>query len=124
MTSNLEYAEKLARRAAVLAVAVATPLAASVLMASPAGAEVPENWSDPDPVSPLHALLVLGGIPLALFVLITLAILVPSLIRGEGIKPGQPALENQWLGGPRKTTAELAGPDSEESEAGGASARW
>ena len=116
MTSNLEYVEKLARRAAVLTVGLATPVVASVLMASPAGAEVPEGWSDPEPVSGLHALLVLGGIPLL--------VIIPSLIRGEGLKPGQPALENQWLGGPRKTTAELAGPDSEESEAGGASARW
>lgn len=108
------------RRAAVLIAAVATPL----LVASPAGAEVPEGWSDPEPVSGLHALLVLGGIPLLLFVLIALAVYVPALVRGERVAPGAPVLENQWLGGPRKSTAELAGPDSDESEAGGASARW
>lgn len=117
MTSNLET---FARRTAVLLAAVGTPL----LVAAPAGAQVPEGWSNPDEVPVLHALLVLGGVPLLLFVLILLAVYVPSLIRGEGIKPGAPALENQWLGGPRKGTAELAGPDSQESEAGGASARW
>ena len=93
-------------------------------MAAPASAEVPEGWSDPEPVSALHALLVLVGIPVGLFVVIAVAVYVPALVRGERIAPGAPAIENQWLGGPRKGTAELAAPDSEESEAGGASARW
>lgn len=117
MTTNLQT---LVRRTAVLT----APVAITLLAAAPAGAEVPEGWSDPDPVSSLHALLVLGGVPLLLFVLIALAVYIPALARGERVAPGAPALENQWLGGPRKTTAELAGPDSEESEAGGASARW
>lgn len=117
MTTNLE---KLFRRGAVATVAAALPL----LAAAPAGADVPEGWSDPEPVSALHAILVLGVIPLGLFVLIVLAVYVPAMVRGERVAPGAPALENQWLGGPRRTTAELAGPDSHESEAGGASARW
>ena len=108
------------RRAAVLLAAVVLPLAA----AAPASADVPEGWSDPDSVSVLHALLVLGGVPLALFVLIALAVYVPAMARGERLAPGAPAVENQWLGGPRKSAGELAGPDSEDSKAGGASARW
>ena len=47
-----------------------------------------------------------------------------SLVRGERIAPGQPPVENQWLGGPRTGTAELKGPESEDAEAGGASGRW
>lgn len=121
MTSNIETP---VRRAAVLLVAAATPVLGAVLMASPAGAEVPVGWSDPEPVPVLHALLVLGGIPALLFLLIVAAVYVPALVRGERLSPGATGLENQWLGGPRKTTAELAGPDSKESEAGGASARW
>lgn len=117
VTTNLET---LVRRTVVLIAAVAL----SLLVAAPAGAEVPEGWSNPEPVSIMHALLVLGGIPLLLFVLITLAVYIPALVRGERVAPGAPALENQWLGGPRKSTSELAGPDSEESAAGGASARW
>jgi len=121
VTSNIETP---LRRAAVLLTAVATTLLTSVVLASPSGAEVPEGWSDPQPVPVLHALLVLAGIPLLLFVAIVLAVYVPALVRGERLAPGAPGLENQWLGGPRKSTSELAGPDSEESEAGGASARW
>lgn len=95
-----------------------------VALAAPAHAEVPEGWSNPEPVSALHALLVLAGIPLLLFVLIALAVYLPALVRGERVKPGAPAVEDQWFGGPRKGTAELAGPDNEDSQAGGASARW
>ena len=92
--------------------------------AGPAGADVPEGWSDPEPVSPLHAVLLLVGVPLLLFVLITIAVVVPGLVRGERFTPGGQATEDQWFGGPRKGTAELPAPDTEESNAGGASARW
>jgi hypothetical protein len=86
--------------------------------------DTPVNWSDPKDVNMVHALLLLGGIPLLLFVLITVAVYVPSLVRGERIAPGQSPVENQWLGGPRTGTAELKGPESEDAEAGGASGRW
>ena len=110
----------LARRTTVLLGTAAAVLAT----AGPAGADVPEGWSDPEPVNMLHALLVLGGIPLALFVLITALTYLPAMARGERVNPTAPTVENQWLGGPRKSTAELAAPDTETSEAGGASARW
>lgn len=111
----------LLRRAATVSTAV---LVAAFAVAAPATADVPEGWSDPDPVSGLEALLLLGGIPLLVCVLIALAIYVPALARGERVAPGAATVENQWIGGPRKSTAELAGPDSDDSEAGGASARW
>ena len=72
----------------------------------------------------VEALLLLGGIPLLLFIAITVAVYIPSLIRGESIAPGQPPVENQWLGGPRTGTAELKGRESEDTGAGGASGRW
>ncbi|MBB6626747.1 hypothetical protein H5V45_05365 [Nocardioides sp. KIGAM211] len=110
-----------ARRTAVVLVALAAPLA----LAGPAGADVPEGWSqNPEDVSTLHALLVLGGIPVLLFLLIVAAVYVPALIRGESVTPGGAEVEDQWFGGPRKGTAELAGPDTDESKAGGASGRW
>lgn len=112
------------RSAAILAAALVSG-AASIALAAPAHAEVPVGWSEPEPVNMLHALLVLGGIPLALFVVIALAVYVPALVRGERVAPGAPLIENQWLGGPRGETTELAGPDDDgESESGGASARW
>jgi hypothetical protein len=109
-----------ARRAGVLLAALAAPF----LVAGPAAADVPEGWSEPEPVSVLEALLILGGIPLGLFVLILLAVYLPALARGERVAAGQPAMDNQWIGGPRKSTGELAAPDTEDSDAGGASARW
>lgn len=112
--------ETYARRIAFVLAAAA----GLVALAAPANADVPVGWSDPDPVNMLHAVLILGGVPLLITIAIVLAIYIPPLVRGERVAPGAPAVENQWLGGPRKGTAELAGPDSEESEAGGASGRW
>ena len=88
--------------------------------------DVPIGWGgDQDrDVNMVQALLILGGIPLLLFIAITVAVYVPSLARGERFAPGQPPVENQWLGGPRSGTAELKGPESEDADAGGASGRW
>ncbi|MDN4160451.1 hypothetical protein [Nocardioides abyssi] len=114
----------LLRRAAALFAGLLVVLTSGVVLAAPAGADVPEGWSDPDPVNTLEALLLLGGVPLLLFVLIWLAVYAPALARGERVAAGSTTVEDQWIGGPRKTTAELAGPDGDESQAGGASARW
>ena len=105
-----------------MTVAVATPL----LVAAPAHADVPEGWSDPEPVDPLHAILVLGGIPLLLFVVITAAVYVPSLIRGERVAPGAPAFESQWFGGPRSGTHEIESGShvADSGDTGGASGHW
>lgn len=92
--------------------------------------DVPVGWSpDPEDVDKLQAVLLLGGVPLLLFVGITLAVYVPSLVRGEPIAPGSPTVENQWLGGPRTSAGELAGPgagstDEPDPDSGGASGRW
>ncbi len=99
-------------------------LSVAVLTAAPAAAEVPTGWSDPDPVDPVFVLLVAVGLPLLGALLITAMVYGPPLARGERVAPGAPEVENQWLGGPRKATGELAGPDGEGSQAGGASGRW
>lgn len=108
--------------AAVLAALWLTSL--SLVLAAPAHADVPEGWPDGPSIGVLEVLGVLVGIPLLLALVITGLVYAPSLVRGERIAPGAPAVENQWLGGPRKKPGELAGPDSEESDAGGASGRW
>jgi hypothetical protein len=110
----------LVRRTSVVLLAGGLLLAVS----GPAGADVPEGWSNPKDVSPVHALLVLAGIPLLLFLLITLAVVLPGVVKGERFTPGGQATEDQWFGGPSKGTAELPAPDTEESKAGGASGRW
>jgi len=112
--------ETIIRRIAVVVAASAAILG----LAGPASADVPEGWAQPYHVSGMHTLLVLVGIPALLCVLIPIAVYLPSLLRGDRIKPGGPTVENQWFGGPRKGTSELAAPDTEESKAGGASGRW
>lgn len=107
-----------------LGATVLAALTVAVLVAAPAGAEVPDGWSDPDPVDPLHVVLVGVGAPLLLALIIVALVYGPALARGERVAPGAPDVENQWLGGPRKATGELAGPDGENSQAGGASGRW
>jgi hypothetical protein len=112
--------ENLARRTTVVLAAAVTVVG----VAGPASAEVPDGWADPYEVSALHAVLVLFGIPLLLFVGITLLVYLPSLVRGERVAPGSATAHDQWFGGPRRGTSELAGPDTDESKAGGASGRW
>lgn len=99
-------------------------LAGAAILAAPASADVPEGFSNPDSVSVIPALLLFGGLPLVLFVLIGLAVYVPAIARGERVAPGVAPMNDQWLGGPRQGTLQLAGPDGDESEAGGARGRW
>ena len=112
------------RRIVVIAVSGITVAGLSLVLAAPAGASVPEGWDTPESVDKLGMVLLLGGVPLLLAVLIAIAVYVPALARGERVAPGAPQVENQWLGGPRKSAGELAGPDSADSQAGGASGRW
>jgi hypothetical protein len=88
--------------------------------------DVPVGWGGEEDrgVNMVHALLYLGGVPLLAFILITVAVYVPSIVRGERVAPGHAPVENQWLGGPRTGTAELKGRESEDEDAGGASGRW
>ncbi|MBA3781431.1 hypothetical protein [Nocardioides sp. InS609-2] len=123
MTTQTSSTRRLARRASV----IAGGLAAVVLTARPALADVPEGWSDPEPVSVLHALLLLGGVPLLLFVLIALAVYVPALARGEKLAPGAAPIDDEWFGGPRAGTGELTSRSADsghEKETGGASGSW
>lgn len=110
---------RLLRTATVAAVATAVLLA----VAAPATA-TPENWPAADSVDLLGAILLLGGVPLAVFVLIGLAVYAPSVARGESLSFGPPEPKSQWLGGPRRSPEELAAPDDQESVAGGAGGTW
>ncbi len=111
------------------ALALAGVIAAvSVLCAGPAAADTPNpqggDWPAEESVDLLQALLLLGGVPLLVFLVISALVLGPALARGESLAPGQHVAESQWLGGPRKATGELAAPDTEDSHAGGAGGRW
>lgn len=92
--------------------------------AGAASADVPEFWSEPEAVDPWQAALLLVGVPIALFVVITLLVIVPGIVKGERFTPGGQATADQWFGGPSSGTAELPAPDNGDSKAGGASGRW
>ena len=92
------------------------------LLAAPSNAEIPEGWSDPPQVDNLKALLLLGGVPLTLFVVITLLVMAPSLAKGD--HSGGESGDGEWFGGPRSGTKELEEASSDPSETGGASGRW
>lgn len=111
-----------ARFAARVSLLLSAP--ALALVAMPAHADVAEGWSNPDDVDALHALLLLGGIPIGLFVLIVLAVYIPAIVRGEDISPTASGPESQWLGGPRPGVKELAAGDTSSSETGGARGSW
>ena len=83
---------------------------------------MPERWSDPDPVSFLDALLLLGGVPLTIFIVIAVLVSVPGWVSGAAA--ASTGTDIEWFGGPRQGTSELAEPDDEDSKAGGASVRW
>ena len=113
------------RRSAVLT----TSVGLSLLVAGPASAKVPEGWSDPPPVPVLQALLIFAGIPLLLILLISAAVYVPAMVRGERVAPGAPPVHDQWFGGPRGGAREIEsgagrGEQARESETGGAGGRW
>jgi hypothetical protein len=111
--------QTLFRRAAVTVGAFA---AASVVLTGPALADVPVGWAPETHMSWGALLLIILVIPVVLALVITLLVMLPGLITGEGVTGGHAG--GQWLGGPRQGTSELAAPDGETSEAGGASARW
>lgn len=120
--SSSPSAQRPTRRALRAAVLASAPVMA--LLAVPAHADVPEGWAEVSDVDDLHALALLVGGPLLLFVLIALAVYLPSMIRGEKLLPDHSGGEAQWIGGPRQGVAELPAPDGEDSRAGGASGRW
>jgi hypothetical protein len=98
--------------------------AATIVTAGPAAADTPEGWPEEEPIDKVQMLLVLGGIPLLVFLVVVALVYAPALARGESIAPGQQERDPEWIGGPRKTPDELAGPDTEGSKAGGASGTW
>lgn len=96
--------------------------------AGPASADIPVGWSEPQPVSVLHTLLIFVGIPVLIALGIVAAIYVPGVVRGESVAPAGARTDDQWFGG-RRDTAELESGRVAESptggrDTGGASGTW
>lgn len=73
-----------ARLGALLAVPVLAALTASPASATPAG------WPEPEPMSTLYAIGLFVGGPAALFVVIALLTMAPSVVKGPRYRPGLP----------------------------------
>lgn len=109
-----------------------TPALVAVSAAGAASAAEPATWTENTDVNPWHAILVYVIIPLALFVVITLLVLLPSMGKSQGYQPGEAWRgEPEWFGGPRGGVESLeagtpvaAGRDRAGSDRGGASGSW
>lgn len=95
-------------------------LGTSAVSVSPAMAEIPEGWSNPDPVDPMHTLLVLIGIPLLVIALVYAAIYLPGVVRGD--RGSGTTTHDEWFGGSGKKPAELESTSDEHT--GGSSGAW
>jgi hypothetical protein len=112
-------------RALALTPAVLVATASAGALADP-----PDTWQNNPHVSAVHTLLVLGGIPLGLFLLITLLTYLPSMRHREG--EGRPWRgEPEWFGGPRagleavdKSGQPAAVGSGAGPARGGTSGRW
>lgn len=104
---------------------MAAPLGV-LLAAPPALADTPAAWEDPEPMSTLAALLIFVGLPLALFVVISVLAYAPTLIHGSRAQRGATSWTDPAWFGDEVGGTERPRPDIESSEkpVGGASARW
>lgn len=98
------------------------------LVAAPAYAEPPSSpfWEDGDSGTLLDQLLILGGIPLAVILLITLLTYLPAMTNRQSSESALAFAErSEWFGGPRQGVG--AAPDTtpqDSAEKGGAGASW
>lgn len=98
-----------------------------LLLAAPASAQVLDDGEQPGPgLSAITTILVFIGIPVALFVLIAVLALAPSMARGPRYRPGLGWWAAPiWFNGPedadRAVRTAAAHPTT---DGGGASARW
>lgn len=112
-----------------LRTAAATATTALVLLsASPVGAVVHHDDGDASGkgLSALQTLLIFAGIPIGLFVVISLLVMAPSMARGPRYRPGlgwwaAPV----WFNGPDDADSAVRhATATPKNEGGGASARW
>ncbi|MGH3432103.1 MAG: hypothetical protein ACRDQB_04625 [Thermocrispum sp.] len=112
-------------RRAARVTAAAAPLTV-LLAAAPALADTPSAWEEAEPMSVLTALLIFVGAPLALFVVISLLVVGPSMVRGDRNRRGVASwTEPAWFGNEMSRSEQSRGElEGGDSQPGGASARW
>ena len=75
------------RRAGILGASASAAVVASVATAGPASADVPAGWPVADHMSASSLLLLILIIPVVLMLVISLLVLLPGVLRGEGLLP-------------------------------------
>ncbi len=95
-------------------------------LAAPALASAPDTWEDPDNGSVLGILLFVVGVPILVILVLTLLTYLPTMMRRQSSEPALAFRERpEWFGGPRRgVEAAPAVSGEQESEKGGAGARW
>jgi hypothetical protein len=89
--------------------ALLSPMLLVAVTPSAAVAVMPEGWDEPEPMGTLTALLLFGGIPLALFLGILVLTVAPSIARGNTPSADRWATP-QWFNGPPGDRALPAAP--------------
>lgn len=111
-----------------LRAAALVPALVILISAAPAMAEPPDSkfWLGPPfNNSPLWYILVLGGIPLLLFVAIWFIVSVPSIIRSQKYDAAVAFRDDpEWFGGPREGIEKAPKTPASGEERGGADADW
>lgn len=91
-------------------------------MGSAASARTPDTWTEAEPRSALETLTLFVGIPLGLFLLITLLTMASSMRRAPRYRPDREwDAESVWIGSDQPAT-QIAREGT--GDGGGASARW
>jgi hypothetical protein len=111
-------------RVSLLVVATVVAVLASPALPALAGQRLDDGEVPAKGIGPLETILIYVGIPAALFLIITLLVLAPSMARGPRYRPGlgwwaAPV----WFNGPDNADAAVRSA-SPSTEAGGSSARW
>ncbi|TQL70033.1 hypothetical protein FB381_3957 [Nocardioides albertanoniae] len=75
------------RRAGILGASATAAVVASVATAGPASADVPAGWPVADDMSASGLLLLILLLPVVIGVVISLLVLLPGVLRGEGLIP-------------------------------------
>lgn len=113
-------------RLAARTTAVTAPLAVSLVLAGAAHADAPATWeAGGDGINGLEALLIFGGIPLGLLIVIALLASISSRTSSPRSRPAQSwEGESEWFGAPDAADPVAIGTGLEVKPGGGASATW
>jgi hypothetical protein len=115
---------------AFASLALAPPAFASLALAPPAHAapRIDDGAEPGEPLSLLATVLIFGVLPLALFVVIALLVMLPSMAKGPRYRPGVGWWASPvWFNGPSdpETTAAAAIAERAPTTGGGGTrARW